>query len=94
MVEGYKRFYAVGEKREIAFKIIPNSSNDVLIITAAKYEILKDDKIIKSGNASVIDDIVSIIFDADEAGSFTVRFFVTVPPETIEAELSAVVKSR
>lgn len=91
MVEGIKRTYLLGEKRKIEFRLIEKQNDSVNIITKAIYEIVKDNNIIETGDAEVNKNIVSCLFAPTETGFYTVRFFVTVPPETIAAEMVAVV---
>lgn len=81
------RRYIIGEKRLIEWQIKPNSQLDTVVVTDATYEIIEYGKVIKSGSATVDANKISILFEADKAGSFTVKVFVTVPPETVEAEL-------
>ena len=93
MFECLQREYAVGEKRLIEWQIQPNSKIDTVVVTAARYELLKNGEIIKTDNAEVSGHKISHMFEAEEKGNFILRIFVTVPPETIKAELSIFVSS-
>lgn len=81
------RRYKIGEKRLIEWQIKPNSPNDTVVVTDARYELLSNDVKVKSGNVTVNNRLISHIFEAEEAGSFILRIYVTVPPETIETEV-------
>ena len=86
-----RRLYRVGERHLIEWQIKPNKPTDIVVITKAKYNLLRGDEIIDSGNATVstVDGkhIVSVLFKANDPGTFTLRIFVTVPPETTAAEI-------
>lgn len=81
------RQYKVGEKRLIEWQIKPNSPNDTVVVTDARYELLSNGITVKSGNVTVSNRLISHMFEAEDAGSFILRIFVTVPPETIETEV-------
>ncbi len=87
MFECLQREYTVGEKRLIEWQIQPNSKIDTVVVTDARYELLKNGKTVKTGNAEVSGRKISLMFEAEEEGSFILRIFVTVPPETVKAEL-------
>ncbi len=93
MFECLQREYTVGEKRLIEWQIQPNSKIDTVVVTDARYELLKNGEVIKTGNAEVSGLKISLMFEAEEKGNFILRVFVTVPPETIKAELSIFVSS-
>ena len=81
------RQYKVGEKRLVEWQIKPNSPNDTVVVTDARFELLSDGAIIKAGTVTVSNRLLSHMFEAEKAGSYILRIFVTVPPETIEAEV-------
>lgn len=87
-----RRYYNIGEKRLIEWDIRPNNENDILVITEARYEIYKGEKLVKSGSMTVEDKRVSFVFEATDKGEFVIKGFVTVPPETISTELIAQVE--
>lgn len=87
-----RRYYDIGEKRLVEWDIRPNNENDILVITGARYEIYKEDQLIKSGSMEITDKRVSFVFEATEKGEFVVKGFVTIPPETISTELIAQVE--
>lgn len=87
-----RRYYSIGEKRLIEWDIRPNNENDILVITEARYEIYKGEKLVNSGSMSVEDKRVSFVFEAIEKGEFVIKGFITVPPETISTELIAQVE--
>lgn len=93
MFECLQREYTVGEKRLIEWLIQPNSKLDTVVVTDARYELLKNGEVVKTGNAEVNGLKISLMFEAEEKGNFILRVFVTVPPETIKAELSIFVSS-
>ena len=81
------RRYKVGEKRLIEWQVKPNSPDDIIVVTDAKYELMKDGIKIENGDASRDGLTVSHFFQAAQTGSFMLRLYVTVPPETIVTEL-------
>lgn len=81
------RIYTVGETHQLDWEIKPNNRNDIVVVTAARYEILKSNSVIESGSAKIDGLKISCLFSAKEKGCYTVRIFVTVPPETVSAEL-------
>lgn len=87
---GYlNREYTVGEKRLIEWQIRPNSKSDIVIVSDARYEVCNSDGVVvKSGKCDVSGLKVGFLFEADTAGTFTARIFVTVPPEIVEAEIT------
>lgn len=87
MCECLNRQYTVGEKRLIEWQIKPNSQIDTVVVTKARYELLKNGEVVKTGNMDVNGRKISCMFEAEEIGSFLLRVFVTVPPETVKAEL-------
>ena len=93
MFESLQREYTVGEKRLVEWSIQPNSKIDTVVVTDARYELLKNGDIIKKGHAEVNGLKISVMFEAEEKGNFILRIFVTVPPETIKSELSIYVIS-
>lgn len=93
MFECLQREYTVGEKRLIEWQIQPNSKIDTVVVTDARYEFIKNGEVVKKGSAEVSGLKISLLFEAEEKGNFTLRLFVTVPPETIKSELSVYVSS-
>lgn len=87
------RQYTVGEKKLVEWIIKPNTQIDTIVVTDARYELLKNGEILKTGNVDVSGCKISYMFEAEEPGSFLLRVFVTVPPETVKAELSIEVSS-
>ena len=87
MCNSSNRIYTVGEVHQLDWEIKPNNRNDIVVVTSARYEILKRNTVIESGNAKVDGLKISCLFSAKEKGCYTVRIFVTVPPETVSAEL-------
>lgn len=87
------RHYTVGEKRMIEIQIIPNSKEDIVVISSATYEILRGGQVIKSGNCEIDSEtkIVGFLFEADDVGKYTARFRVTVPPEILNTDVSCAV---
>ncbi len=81
------RRYKIGEKRLIEWQIKPNSPNDTVVVTDARYELLSNGAIVKAGQVTVNNRLISHIFEAENTGSFILRIFVTVPPETVVTEL-------
>lgn len=87
MCECLNRQYTVGEKRLIEWQIKPNTQIDTVVVTDAHYELLKNGEVVKTGNVDIDGRKISCMFEAEETGSFLLRVFVTVPPETVKAEL-------
>lgn len=83
-----RRFYAVGEARRIEWNIVPNDPDDTVVITGARYEILdENNETTETGQCDVDGMKVGVLFRAETAGTYLVRIFVTVPPETAETEI-------
>lgn len=87
MDECLNRQYTVGEKRLIEWQIKPNTQIDTVVVTDAYYELLKNGEVVKTGIVDIDGRKISCMFEAEETGSFLLRVFVTVPPETVKAEL-------
>lgn len=87
MCECLKRQYTVGEKRLIEWQIKPNTQIDTVVVTDARYELLKNGNVVKKGIVEISGYKISCMFEAEETGSFLLRVFVTIPPETVKAEL-------
>lgn len=92
-MDNFLRHYTVGEKRMIEIQIIPNSKEDIVVISSATYEILRGRQVIKSGNCEIDSEtkIVGFLFEADDVGKYTARFRVTVPPEILNTDVSCAV---
>ncbi len=93
MCECFNRQYTVGEKRLIEWQIKPNAQIDTVVVTDARYELLKNGEVVKTGKADIDGRKLSCMFEAEETGSFLLRVFVTVPPETVKAEVNIDVSS-
>lgn len=88
MVRFPRRVYRAGEEHLIEWQVVPNKRNDVIVITAAGCKILNfADEADAEYDCTVNGDTVSIKFKADTPGTYLMKTFVTVPPETIEGEL-------
>lgn len=81
------RQYTVGEKRLIEWQIKPNTQIDTIVVTDARYELLENGAVVKSGSVDIGKRMISYMFEAEKPGNFLLRVFVTVPPETVKTEL-------
>ena len=71
-----------GEKRYINSHIQPLSPDEVTVVTSAAYKVKKDGETVDEGSLTVDGLEISMLFDADETGSYELIEYVTVGAET------------
>lgn len=72
----------IGEERFIKMKV-GHSSNKTFIITDAKYKLQKNGVIHASGSMNIENHTLTALISAKEKGLYSLKVFVTIPPETI-----------
>lgn len=82
-----RKFYVSGEKHLLEWQVNPTSPLETVVITDAVWELIENGAVVKSGKAKADGQNVSLLFEAENEGSFVLRLFVTVPPETVETEI-------
>ena len=91
MFECTTRKYAIGEKVIIDWLVKTKCPFDTVVVEKARWEILHRNEIVDSGTAVV--DIrnkktyISVLFNAKNQGHYVLRVYVTIPPETVAAEV-------
>lgn len=82
-MRGSINFYA-GEIKEVSAQVRARNPNEVVVITKAKYSLknIASGETVEGGTLDIDGDTVSVILNADEPGTFELRFSVTVGVET------------
>lgn len=82
-MRGNISFYK-GEVKKIEAVVTPRDPDELVVITKAHYELsrLSNGETVEDGTLDVDGDTVSVILNADEPGTFELRFSVTVGVET------------
>lgn len=82
-MRGSINFY-VGEIKEVSAQVRARNPNEVVVITKAKYSLknIASGETVEDGTLDVDGDTVSVILNADEPGTFELKFSVTVGMET------------
>lgn len=82
-MRGSINFYA-GEIKEVSAQVRARNPNEVVVITKAKYSLknIASGETVEDGTLDVDGDTVSVILNADEPGTFELKFSVTVGMET------------
>lgn len=82
-MRGSINFYA-GEIKEVSAQVRARNPNEVVVITKAKYSLknIANGETVEDGTLDVDGDTVSVILNADEPGTFELKFSVTVGVET------------
>ena len=82
-MRGSINFYA-GEIKEVSAQVRARNPNEVVVITKAKYSLknIANGETVEDGTLDVDGDTVSVILNADEPGTFELKFAVTVGVET------------
>ncbi len=82
------RFFC-GEKRYITAEVLPEKSDETVVITAVEYELIEKFKkqTVQKGNCEASGDKARILLDFTDAspGSYELRVTVEAPPERITA---------
>lgn len=82
-----------GEKKVISAVVTPADDNELLIISTATYDIYdRNGTSVKSGNLEVDGNEISLLYEANTEGYFTLKITVVVGKETIIEKESLIVE--
>lgn len=76
-----QREFILGENKYVEFKV-KSTINQIIFITAATYELIKDGEVLTAGACEISDDIVSALVQPSEKGMFELVVTYVVGAET------------
>lgn len=82
-MRGSINFY-VGEIKEVSAQVRARNPNEIVVITKAKYSLknIANGETAEEGNLEIDGNTISVILNADEPGTFELKFSVIVGAET------------
>lgn len=79
-----------GEARHIRMRII-NIKDEPFQILSANYELTKDEKLLESGTADIIDHIIDVLVTPKERGPYILKFIYRIGDEILIEKVEIVV---
>lgn len=72
--------FVLGEKKILDFEVL-STDNAIFTITSAEYRLKDKNEILLTGESDIREDIISVLLEPLDKGSFVLEVEYAIPPE-------------